>query len=46
MKFTSEDLAKAMGLKVEDRIKVNWPKGNKIYNKKEHVFLTCSFFLC
>lgn len=31
MKFTSEDLAKAMGLKVGDRIKVNWAKGNKIY---------------
>ena len=36
MKFTSEDLAKAMGVKVGDIIKVNWPKGNKIYKITEY----------
>lgn len=36
MKFTSEDLAKAMGLKIGDKIKVNWPKGNKIYKITEY----------
>ena len=36
MKFTSEDLAKAMGVKVGDRIKVNWQKGNKIYKITEY----------
>lgn len=36
MKFTSADLAKAMGVKVGDIIKVNWPKGNKIYKITEY----------
>lgn len=36
MKFTSEDLAKAMGVKVGDIIKVNWSKGNKIYKITEY----------
>lgn len=36
MKFTSEDLAKSMGLKVGDKIIVNWPKGNKIYKITEY----------
>lgn len=36
MKFTSEDLAKSMGVKVGDIIKVNWSKGNKIYKITEY----------
>lgn len=36
MKFTSEQLAKAMELKIGDRIKVNWQKGNKIYKITEY----------